>query len=323
MLWLKGNNLQGELPLSLGLCKQLENLNLAGNINLGGRSDTAFPLRYFDVHSTAIGGRIKEWISNMSEVQVLSIRNSNISGELPNGLRFLRILSVGGSHTGGGVPEDIRIDPAVRSLDPEEYTVYVDMGAKEYRDGVCDFAQPAKHRHRLFKGGIPVSLDTSAWRSLFLSGNDWVEERIRERAALEDFFNGCGGDMWENNKGWLDMPRDLSHLYGVTMNLSGKVIKIELHENRLASTDGIPDVFEAFKSLQVLDLSGNILLRGTNVCLCLCLCHFGYYTIHLIFDETTGLVPLSLLRLPHLRDLNLLATNLTSWPCEWSECITF
>ena len=176
-------------------------------------------------------------------------------------------------------------------LEGGAYTVYF-PGKPELRDGAFDMAQRRGYDRRRFVGGLPESLDQSPWRTLYVRGNDWTEEKIKERAALEEFYVGTEGDSWSDNTGWVEMPRDLSTLVGVSVNLRGQVVGIELPENRLASLRGLPDVWRGLPRLQVLNLSGNILLQGR--------------------------VPLTLLKLRKLSDLNLVATRLNGWPSKYS-----
>lgn len=122
----------------------------------------------------------------------------------------------------------------------------------------------------VFLGDIPLSLQESPWRSLFVANNNWRSETYKQRAALEELFAGTGGDGWTENTGWTTMPRDLSGLFGIGIDLRGQVISIDLPENHLATLNGLPDVWAGLPWLVRLNLRGNILIHGACVCPYVC-----------------------------------------------------
>lgn len=56
-----------------------------------------------------------------------------------------------------------------------------------------------------------------------------------ERKALVAFYNATGGDKWKNNTNWCS-DKDISEWYGVKVNGEGKVVEINLKDNKLSGS---------------------------------------------------------------------------------------
>lgn len=59
-----------------------------------------------------------------------------------------------------------------------------------------------------------------------------VEDDPTDRAALMALFSATNGESWENNEGW-GTTSSIGEWHGVTVNNDGRVIDLDLRENRL------------------------------------------------------------------------------------------
>ncbi|KAK3582594.1 hypothetical protein CHS0354_024148 [Potamilus streckersoni] len=75
-----------------------------------------------------------------------------------------------------------------------------------------------------------------------------------ERKILEEFYDATNGAEWKNNTNWLS-NKPLNEWYGVATDVDGRVINLQLGENKLSGY--IPDVLGNLKGLAILILWGN------------------------------------------------------------------
>lgn len=74
------------------------------------------------------------------------------------------------------------------------------------------------------------------------------------REALKQLYKATNGKHWHRHEGWLSR-KPLAEWEGITCNDKGEIVKIELAENNLQGK--LPDIFDAFPSLELLDLRSN------------------------------------------------------------------
>ncbi|CAB1104970.1 unnamed protein product [Ectocarpus sp. CCAP 1310/34] len=107
---------------------------------------------------------------------------------------------------------------------------------------------------------------TSAAAPLAAAGSAEID-----REVLLHFFRSTGGNCWTHQEGWAENADDLGSWYGVTSNAEGRVVKLELHGERLDDggvytgnnvTGGIPRGLGRLGALEVLNLSYNELSGG-------------------------------------------------------------
>ena len=85
-----------------------------------------------------------------------------------------------------------------------------------------------------------------------------------DRGALVALYQATGGSNWRNSDNWLSRTRPLEEWHGVTTDLNGRVVKLDLRSNRLSGE--IPHELGNLTNLRILrldfnQLTGNILLE--------------------------------------------------------------
>ncbi len=127
-----------------------------------------------------------------------------------------------------------------------------------------------------------------------------VESRAgADRMALVALYGAADGENWTNNANWLS-DRPLGDWYGVVTDGDGRVIAVDLSENRLAGT--IPSALEGLTRLATLNLRENDLTGALPP-------EIGNLTrlreIDLGQADLSGEIPTTLGKLVELRRLNL------------------
>lgn len=75
-----------------------------------------------------------------------------------------------------------------------------------------------------------------------------------QRDALVKLFKAAGGRGWTNHDAWRS-KKPVSEWQGILTDEEGNVVEIQLAKNNLIGT--LPDVFDAFPKLKVLNVNGN------------------------------------------------------------------
>ncbi|XP_058771460.1 receptor-like protein 51 [Vicia villosa] len=94
---LSSNKLAGEIPSSIGDLISLKNLSLASNSFSGSIPDSisAIPgLLHLDLSSNQLNGSIPKFISEMKSIKYLNLANNNLHGVVPFNLTFIKGLEV-------------------------------------------------------------------------------------------------------------------------------------------------------------------------------------------------------------------------------------
>jgi hypothetical protein len=79
-------------------------------------------------------------------------------------------------------------------------------------------------------------------------------KQASDRLALESFFKSCGGAGWERKGGWMT-DAELGDWEGVTVNVEGRVIKLEMMSNGLVGS--IPSDIQQLSALRLLSLGND------------------------------------------------------------------
>lgn len=108
-----GNNLDGEIPLSISNCKSLKFLDLGfnrlnGSIPVGiGDMENLYVIR---LGNNEIGGTIPKQLGSIELLLILDLHNLHLVGQIPDDIsncRFLRELDVSGNALEGEIPDTL------------------------------------------------------------------------------------------------------------------------------------------------------------------------------------------------------------------------
>jgi hypothetical protein len=81
-----------------------------------------------------------------------------------------------------------------------------------------------------------------------------LPKQVSDRLALEALFASCGGAGWERKGGWMT-DAGLGEWHGVTVDAEGRVIELDLYNNKLAGP--LPSALQQLSALKKLFLYGN------------------------------------------------------------------
>ena len=160
-------------------------------------------------------------------------------------------------------------------------------------------------------GAIPTELNCLAnLKIVRLEGNQLLPQN-KDCAALEALYQATNGASWKRRTNWLSNA-SLGTWYGITVDNTGRVIKLKLSSNRLSGR--IPSALGQLAQLQELDLSLNQLSGSIPTAL-------GQLTqlqrLNLSFNQLSGSIPAALGRLDRLQGLVLSSNQLSdSIPSE-------
>jgi Leucine-rich repeat (LRR) protein len=82
-----------------------------------------------------------------------------------------------------------------------------------------------------------------------------LPKQVPDRLALEALFTSCGGAGWKNKGGWMT-DAGLGEWHGVTVDVEGRVIKLDLNWNNLAGPLPTSEL-QQLSALRELHLNGN------------------------------------------------------------------
>ncbi|TYG51950.1 hypothetical protein ES288_D10G302400v1 [Gossypium darwinii] len=112
---MRGNQLTGEIPASLGLLSNMKTLSFAINILRGGIPPSfgnLSSLEVLDLRTNALSGVIPGDIGRLTNLSYLSVGENAISGIIPVGmfnLSNIRIFNIGGNNIQGTLPSNLVI----------------------------------------------------------------------------------------------------------------------------------------------------------------------------------------------------------------------
>ena len=141
--------------------------------------------------------------------------------------------------------------------------------------------------------------DTDVFDTWLAGIFDSFGPRCSDRELLRIFYDSTGGDGWTRNDNWLSY-RPLGEWYGVEVNDSGRVTKLDLDGNGLVGT--LPGVLEELTELETLELYRNNLAGGLPAAL-------GNLAklkeLHLWHNSFSGQIPEELADLDSLTSLHI------------------
>ena len=107
---LSNNNLQGEIPITIGNLRHLESLDLSGN-SIEGKVPGLFRkldnLKVVNLANNDLNGNIPGAINKLQNLEELNLNNNNLKGHLPVGiseLSKLKILALANNDLEGTIP---------------------------------------------------------------------------------------------------------------------------------------------------------------------------------------------------------------------------
>ena len=273
-LYLSGNELRGAIPSGLGDLNNLEFLSLWNN-QLSGTIPPELgnlnKLEQLYLSENQLSETIPSELGNLNKLEQLYLSENQLSGTIPlelGNLTTLTELVLSGNELRGEIPLELgNLDKLVGLL-------------------LSD--------NRL-SGCVP-----GLWRAVEV--NDLEELALpfcSDRDVLAAFYRAVDGANWARSDNWLtDAP--VGTWYGVTTNRRGRVINLDLGENRLRGT--IPSTLGFLGGLKFLDLSENELSGPIPPAL-------GNIAtlekLDLAHNELSGVIPLELGGLINLESLSL------------------
>ena len=135
-----------------------------------------------------------------------------------------------------------------------------------------------------------------------------------DREALVALYQATGGPNWRNSDNWLSRTQPLEEWYGVTTDLNGRVIKLDLSHNNVSGE--IPQELGTLTSLKILNLklhrlTGNIPPELGNLSSLQYLDLTGVAHISLVGERgLTGEIPADIANLANLIYMNLSGNSL-------------
>ncbi|EEE65024.1 hypothetical protein OsJ_19993 [Oryza sativa Japonica Group] len=293
---LSGNLLYGDIPFSISKLKQLEELGLRGNSLTGTLSPDMCQLTglwYFDVRGNNLTGTIPESIGNCTSFEILDISYNQISGEIPYNIGFLQVatLSLQGNRLTGKIPDVIGLMQALAVLDLSENEL---VGPIPSILGNLSYTGKLYLHGNKLTGVIPPELGNMSKLSyLQLNDNELVGTIPAELGKLEELFELN----LANNNLQGPIPANISSCTALN--------KFNVYGNKLNGS--IPAGFQKLESLTYLNLSsnnfkGNIPSELGHI--------INLDTLDLSYNEFSGPVPATIGDLEHLLELNLSKNHL-------------
>ncbi|XP_059436267.1 receptor-like protein EIX2 [Corylus avellana] len=283
--WLKlsSNSITGEIPLSIGMLKELTSLILRNN---------------------SLSGKLPPLWKDLQQLSILNLAENNISGNVPSSMRYLgslEVLSLSQNHLDGEFPSFFRNYRNLQSLD---------LGRNKFSGKLptwlgesLPFLLRLRLRSNLFQGDIPQQLCLlSNLQILDLAHNDF-----------SGVIPQCLGSLHSNENESYVVDYDYQMLlvskgseYGYGQSVIDLVYSIDLSSNNLSGE--IPDNITSISELVIMNLSmnhltGRIPSKIGNL-------HM-LESLDLSMNELYGPIPQSLSSLTFLSHLNLSFNNLS------------
>ena len=236
-LWLYSNQLSGSIPAALGNLANLTSLRLFGN-QLRGEIPPALGqltnLERLDLDDNGLSGSIPPELGNLAKLTWLDLFSNQLSGTIPSelsNLTNLEVLRLFSNQLSGSIPSALGNLTNLTEL---------------YLSG------------NGLTGCVPEVWRNVAKNDLDILGLPFCvtpsTTGTTDRDLLAALYQATNGANWEDNANWLsDAPLDAWH--GVTTDDSGRVIELDLPENRLSGK--IPAELANLAALTHLRLSGN------------------------------------------------------------------
>ena len=231
--WLSNASLGTWAGITVNNAGRVIELNLSFN-QLSGTLPAALgqltQLQKLHLSSNQLSGPIPAELGRLSQLRFLYLNDNQLSGTLPMALgqlTQLQRLHLSSNQLSGPIPAELGQLTQLQRLDL------------------------ASNR---LSGAIPAELNRLAnLKIVRLEGNQLLPQN-KDRAALEALYQATNGASWKRRTNWLSSA-SLGTWYGITVDNTGRVIKLKLSSNRLSGH--IPSALGQLAQLQELDLSLN------------------------------------------------------------------
>ncbi|KAL1828859.1 hypothetical protein ACET3Z_007271 [Daucus carota] len=296
VLSLPFNELGGELPSELWGLKNIEVLDLEGNLitgNLSGNFDRFRKLRVLNLSFNRIGGEIPNSLSKCNDLQVLNLARNKIEGRIPGSfggfvkLKVLRLsfnllrgsvpdellkncgslehMDIAGNYLNGSIPRSFGKCGQLRTLllfsNTFEGVIPSELGNLKKLE-VLDLSQNS------LRGNIPTMLGKCSSLSVIVLSGNFGQKAVGISAALFKEYNVFEGSIPEQVT---SLPQ-LKIFWAPDANLKGRFPRNWGHCDNLEMvnlaqnlfTGKIFGVFEGCKNLHFLNLSSNSISGGLD-----------------------------------------------------------
>uniref|UniRef100_A0A0E0E391 Receptor kinase-like protein Xa21 n=1 Tax=Oryza meridionalis TaxID=40149 RepID=A0A0E0E391_9ORYZ len=244
-----GNNLQGNLPSSIGnLSSNLEQLWLRNNqisrlIPPGIGNLKSLNMFYMDCNY--LTGNIPPTIGYLHNMVILSFAQNRLSGQIPGttgNLVQLNELHLDGNNLSGSIPESIHHCTQLKTLNLAHNSLHGTIPVHIFK--IFSLSEQLNLSHNYLSGGIPqevgnlINLNKLSISNNRLSGN--IPSTLGQCVILESL---------ELQSNFLEgiIPESFAKLEGIN--------KLDISHNKLSGK--IPEFLASFKSLINLNLSFN------------------------------------------------------------------
>ena len=254
------SKISGSIPSSLSNLSKLKVLDLQYNQLTGGipsSLDNLSDLAYLRLTGNPLGGSIPSSLGRLDKLQRLYLSGTGLTGSIPSsfgGLTSLIELYMAGNSLTGSIPKELGTLKRFISLRVTDNAGLTGPLPRTFLD---------LEMQALYLFGtqvcIPRDLEFEEWQFSFYTRYAMNCKAGPDLAALESMYNWMGGKNWAENTNWRSAKR-FSEWYGVSVNSSGRVSRVELPGNKL--TGGIQIALGGLAELRRLDLANNSLSGG-------------------------------------------------------------
>lgn len=304
---LTANMLSGNIPSELGNLSNLETLRIGSN-ELTGSIPLQFGslsnLKYLLLFGNQLSGGIPSELGNLSNLVDLYLSSNQLIGSIPSelgNLSNLEELSLFKNQLSGTVTPELCNLNNLNSLAlysnnlsgcyPECFNIFCEIAVNSDISNGNNFNAPFEY---FCEQGVDVCLTLP-----YCHINDWT--------ALKALYESTNGDNWKRNNGWEQISGqaplddcDLSDMYGLKLNDNGRVVEINLYNNKLNGV--LPPEMVSLTELTALYLS-SVDLQGEIPSEIAQLSQLEY--LFLIASNISGSIPAALGQLKNLKDLRL------------------
>ncbi|XP_062218465.1 receptor kinase-like protein Xa21 [Phragmites australis] len=298
--YLNKNNLTGMVPPGFGLCKNLQQFNLAYNHFTGGIPLwlSAMPeLTIISLGGNDLSGEIPSSLSNLTGLTVLDFTTSKLHGKIPaelGRLTQLQWLNLEMNNLSGTIPSSIKNMSTISILDISFNSLTGPVPRKIFGESLSELYIDENK----LSGDVGFLADLSSCKSL------------KYIVMSTNYFTGSIPNSFSNLSSLQIFRAFENQITGnipKTLTNQSSILFINLRNNRL--TGEIPISVTELKNLQALELSSNE-LSGTIPA------HIGrlanLYGLNLSKNKLHGTIPDSIGNLSQLQILGLSANRLTS-----------
>ena len=252
-LYLWGNQLSGTIPPELGKLVSLVKLQFGANKLIGtipSELGNLANLEELGLFSNQLNGAIPPELGNLVNLKHLVLSDNNLTGTIPpelGNLANLELLFLSENQLSGTIPPQLDNLTNLKWLHLWGNKL---TGTIPHELGNLTNLTRIYLSENLLTGCVP-----ELWRNL----NDSDLEELSlpfctDRDVLVALYRATTGAGWTNSDNWLtDMP--IGNWHGVTTNLNGRVIELDLSENGLNGT--IPPALGSLVYLETLILAHN------------------------------------------------------------------